>query len=151
MNITMTPWSTTPRQVLLLFVWIRICFEFSRIIVWFSSQPLPDIKSCWKHWQLQNLRRSKIIKIWRPIEQVCVIYFKKISSKSTNETRREVLQRHNIHVSFRQSSEWGTRFPFQGNFTRMKSRLTSIEIKTEIILSVINLLLFCYIIFVQKL
>ena len=55
------------------------------------------------------------------------------------ETRREVLRRHNIYVSLRQSSEWGMR-SLQGTFTRMKSRLTSIKRKRKLILSVIILL-----------
>ena len=55
------------------------------------------------------------------------------------ETRREVLRRHNVYVSLRQSSEWGMR-ALQGTFTRMKSRLSSIKKKRKLILTVIILL-----------
>lgn len=38
--------------------------------------------------------------------------------------RRLVMQRHNVYVSLRQSSEWGMR-ALQGSFTGLRSRLTS--------------------------
>ena len=57
----------------------------------------------------------------------------------SEETRREVLRRHNIYVSLRQSSEWGMR-ALQGTFTRMKSRLTANKRKRKLILTVIILL-----------
>ena len=56
-----------------------------------------------------------------------------------NETRREVLQRHNIYVSLSQSSEWGMR-SLHGTFTRNKRRMTSIKRKRILILSVVVLL-----------
>jgi len=55
------------------------------------------------------------------------------------ETRREVLTRHNVYVSLWQSSEWGMR-ALQGTFTRMKSRLCSNKKKRKLILTVIILL-----------
>ena len=55
------------------------------------------------------------------------------------ETSREVLRRHDIYDSLRQSSEWGMR-SLQGTFTRMTSRLTSMKRKRKLILSIIILL-----------
>ena len=44
--------------------------------------------------------------------------------------RRAVLQRHNLYVSLRQSSEWGMR-ALQGSFSRLKARLPSDKLKRK--------------------
>ena len=44
--------------------------------------------------------------------------------------RRVVLQRHNLYVSLRQSSEWRMRaYSLQGSFSRLKARLPSDKLK----------------------
>ena len=53
--------------------------------------------------------------------------------------RQYLLQRHNMYVSLRQSSEWGMR-ALQGTFTRLKSRLTSNKLKRKYIIGSIVLL-----------
>ena len=53
--------------------------------------------------------------------------------------RQMLLQRHNMYVSLRQSSEWGMR-ALQGTFTRLKSRLTSNKLKRKYIIGSILLL-----------
>jgi hypothetical protein len=55
------------------------------------------------------------------------------------EGRQEILRRHNIYVSLRQSSEWGMR-ALQGSFTRLKSRLHNNKQKRKIIITTICLL-----------
>jgi hypothetical protein len=52
------------------------------------------------------------------------------------ERRHEVIRRHNIYVSLRQSSEWGMR-ALQGTFTRLKSRLPAEKEKRKLIISTI--------------
>ena len=47
--------------------------------------------------------------------------------------RRAILQRHNLYVSLRQSSEWGMR-ALQGTFSRLKSRLPSNKSKRKYII-----------------
>jgi DDE superfamily endonuclease len=47
--------------------------------------------------------------------------------------RRAILQRHNLYVSLRQSSEWGMR-ALQGTFSRLKARLPSNKSKRKYII-----------------
>jgi hypothetical protein len=64
---------------------------------------------------------------------------KKTLKKISRELRPFVARKHNLYTSLRQASEWGMR-ALQGTFSRMKSRLTSNEIKRgKIILSIVLL------------
>ena len=53
--------------------------------------------------------------------------------------RQMLLQRHNMYVSLRQSSEWGMR-ALQGTFSRLKYRLPSDKLKRKYIIGSIVLL-----------
>jgi len=53
--------------------------------------------------------------------------------------RQMLLQRHNMYLSLRQSSEWGMR-ALQGTFTELKSRLASNKLERNYVVGSIGVL-----------
>jgi len=128
MDIIMTPWSTTFFGFAPTGKIIFSCINFpgswhdSQVILSLISkvvENIGDFKICLD----QGFPRSGDLlnKFAEPISR-------RSRQNLPDETRREVLRRHNIFVSLRQSLEWGMRSP-QGTFTRIKSRLTFIKRK----------------------